>query len=267
VNRILGGNLRKKVAIADNIGFMPIVDCLRRIDGDIKNGVRTIKLRIAANDNACIDLLREIRNQFGWELIIRLDAAGAWDDVGEAARILSRVEPYDIQYVQDALDRTDGESFRRLRDITGIPVAIGRAFGGGQITAREARTKLMNFIRADAIDVLAVSPAEAGGLYGFTKLAAMCDGASVNVVAGNARGSLSQAIWATGCIICRSTAYAHDIIPTGMPGGVLKDVSTKQITFDNGYIWPFNGQGFGVEPDWELLQSYCIATEQAGGID
>ena len=266
VKNFLGGPLRKKVALADRIGQMPVNECLRRVEADIAKGIKTITLNISANGTEDIELLRELRNRFGMELIIRLDAGGTWESVPEAARILSRMEPFNIQYVQDALNRSDGESFKRLRDVTGIPMAAGKAFSGNQLTAREARVRLMELIRDGVIDVLAINPAEAGGLNSFTKLAAMCNGASVNIVVGNARGGISQAIWVTACIVCKSTAYAHDILLTGMPGGVSKDISAKAMTYADGYIQACDEPGFGAEPDWDVVKTHCISIEQIGDI-
>ena len=261
VMNLMGGRVRKKVAMADSIDCFAIEDCLARIERDLTRGVRTVTVKVGADDRRDVELLRQIRERFGWNLIVRVDACGAWGDVCDASRILRRMEPYNIQYVQDALCRSDGESFRRLREMTGVAMAMGQMFGSGFAPAA-ARVRLMALLRNGDIDVLAVEPWQVGGLQSFVRLASMCDGAGIDVVTTAVGSSLYQAACLTACIISNTASYAQHIIPVGCDGGVLQDLAAQPLLqARDGYLVPPEQPGFGFSPDIDVLKKYCIKTE------
>jgi L-alanine-DL-glutamate epimerase-like enolase superfamily enzyme len=267
VYNLLGGKVRKKVAITLFVGQKPIDECIADIDRAVKEGIRTIKLKAGANDRRDVELLKEVREQFGWDLIIRIDPNSAWGGTCDAVRILKQMAPYNLQYIEGALDRTDGESFKLLREMTGVPVCMCGEFNGDcEMTAHTALVRLAELVRMDAVDVLSVDPSRTGGLLGFIKLAAFCEGAGIEVVTHRARGSFSQAAWLTGCITSYSTSYAHDIVPTGQPSSALVDTAAVPLKHENGYMVPLDAPGWGLEPDWDVINKYCVGTEQAGEI-
>jgi muconate cycloisomerase len=259
VYNLMGGKVRRRVAITLFVGQKPIGECIADIDKAVHEGIGTIKIKAGANDRRDVDLLREIRRQFGDELIIRVDPNGGWGGSCDAIRILKQIEPFGIQYIEGALDRTDGESFKRLREATGIPVCMCEQFiGEQQFSTHEALLRLAQLVREESIDVLSIDPTRTGGLLGFTKIAAFCQGAGIEIVTHRARGGFSQATWLTGCITAFSTSYAHDIIPMGQPSSALEDITTTPFKHENGYMVPLDSPGWGLEPNWDVINKYCV---------
>lgn len=267
VYNLMGGKVREKQAITLFLGQKPIDNCLSDIDRAVKEGIRTIKIKAGANDRRDVDLLRAIRDTFGWELILRVDPNGAWGDVTDAVRILKQMEPYNLQYIEDGVCRTDIESHRRLREMTDVPVCICGMFNGPvEMTAHEALIKLADVVRQDAADVVSLDPSRTGGLLGFTQVAAFCEGAGIELVTHRGRGGLMQAIWLTGLSTCYSASYAQDIVPLGQPSSIIEDIITHPLTHENGFMRVPDGNGFGVEINWDNVKKYCLGTEQAGDV-
>lgn len=73
-----------------------IDEAIREIGQAISEGIKTIKLKVGANDKNEMDLLKEIRRQFGWEdVILRVDANQAYD-LADGIRILHRMAEYNL---------------------------------------------------------------------------------------------------------------------------------------------------------------------------
>ena len=267
VYNLMGGRVREKQAITLFVGQKPIDKCMQDIDRAVKEGIRTIKLKAGANDRRDVELLRQIRQQFGWELILRVDPNSAWGDVTDAVRILKQMEPYNLQYIEGCLNRTDAESYRRLREMTGVPVCICAQFNGEtEMSVKAALTRLAELVRLYAVDVLSVDPSRTGGLLGFSQIAAFCEGTGVEIVCHRARGGLSQAIWLTALSTGYSCGYAQDIVPCGQPSSVAEDIITKSLIHENGFMRPPEGPGFGVDINWDVVNKYCLGTEEAGEV-
>jgi L-alanine-DL-glutamate epimerase-like enolase superfamily enzyme len=144
-------------------------------------------------------------------------------------------------------------------------MCIGRFFNyDGTLGPREIFIRLTELVRGGFIDVLAVSPAETGGLNGFTRAAAICEGAGVEVVVSRTAGSISQAAWLAACITSFSASYAQDIYPMGNPSGVLQDIVSEPLTHRDGYMKAPEGPGYDLDPDWDAVAACCIGTESAG---
>jgi L-alanine-DL-glutamate epimerase-like enolase superfamily enzyme len=257
VYKLMGGKVREKVPITLFLGDRPINECIEDIGRAVKEGIHTIKLKTGCNDKRDVDLLREIRNEFGYDLILRIDSNAAWDVV-EGIRILKRMEPYNLQYVEGMFRRCEsGYSFRRLREATGIPVCICEQFAGfNDISSEEALIHTVDLIRMNACDVLSLDPTRTGGLLGFNKVCALCEGAGIQVVMHRANTSLSGALWLTCCISNYATSFAQDIVPVGQPSAPMYDSVFETLEPDNGFMKPWDSPGWGMTLNAEVLKKY-----------
>ena len=151
--------------------------------------------------------------------------------------------------------------------MTGVPVCICAQFNGEtEMSVKAALTRLAELVRLDAVDVLSVDPSRTGGLLGFSQIAAFCEGTGVEIVCHRARGGLSQAIWLTALSTGYSCGYAQDIVPCGQPSSVAEDIITKSLVHENGFMRPPEGPGFGVDINWDVVNKYCLGTEEAGEV-
>ena len=258
VYKLLGGKVREKNAITLFVGQKSIDHQIEDIDKAIKEGIKTIKIKVGSNDAHDMDLLKEVRRQFGWDLIVRVDPNRAWT-VTDGARILKRMADYSIQYVEGALRRIESYGFKRLRELTGIPICICEQFNGPYVMSTEqALVRVQDLIRMEAFDVLSVDPSRTGGLLGFAKICAACEGVGAHVVTHRARCGVSQSVWLNAVITSQAADYAHDIVPIGQPSGAADDIITEPLTHTNGYMVPPDKPGLGVELDMDKVRKYCV---------
>jgi L-alanine-DL-glutamate epimerase-like enolase superfamily enzyme len=257
VYKLLGGKVREKVPITLFLGERPIDDCIRDIDKAIKQGIRTVKLKVGCNDKRDIELFHEVRKQFGYDLIIRIDPNSAWT-LPEAIRMVKRMEKYNPQYIEGALRKNEGAyGFRRLRQVTGVPVCICEQFEGNfEKSMEDALIRVVELAQLRACDVLSVDPTRTGGLLGFRNICALCEGYGIQVVTHRALTSISQSTWLTGCITNNAAEYAQDIVPIGQPSGPLYDSVFETLKIEDGYMKPWDAPGWGLTINEEILKKY-----------
>ena len=56
----------------------PSSECVAEVGQALKAGIRTIKVKVGANDKHDIELIKQLREKYGYEYILRVDADGAW---------------------------------------------------------------------------------------------------------------------------------------------------------------------------------------------
>ena len=257
VYKLMGGKVREKVPITLFLGDRPIDECIEAIGKGIEEGFRTVKLKTGCNDKRDVDLLREIRNEFGYDLILRIDCNAAWD-VTDGVRMLKRMAPYNLQYAEGMLRRCErGHGFKRMREAAGVPICICEQFAGyHEISAEEALLRAVDLIRMNACDVLSLDPTRTGGLLGFSQVCALCDGAGIPIVTHRANTSLSGALWLTGCVCNYATSYAQDIVPVGQPSAPQYDTVFETLQSENAYMKPWDAPGWGMTLNEEVLKKY-----------
>src|SRR6266480_2694056 len=69
-------------------------------------------------DDAIVELVRLCRETVGPEMAMMVDVAYAWSDWKEALRVMRRLEPFDLFFLETPLPSDDLEVYFRLSDTT-----------------------------------------------------------------------------------------------------------------------------------------------------
>ncbi|MBX3740003.1 MAG: mandelate racemase/muconate lactonizing enzyme family protein [Akkermansiaceae bacterium] len=172
LHRLWGGKYRAQVPI---IGYIQSADpavAAREAADFASRGFGTLKLKLGMGEALDIELVRAVRDGAGPSTRIRGDANGAWT-IGTAKRQLRKLEPFDLEYVEQPLPLEDLQGHAHLRKNTCIPIALDEA----AYTLQDVHA----IIAAEAADVVVIDPHEAGGLIQARKQAALCEAAGIPV--------------------------------------------------------------------------------------
>ena len=96
------GRINSRIGVNAVLGFEETENILSKMEGKIKNGFRTFKLKIGRNNfEDDFSLIKNIRNKFGGSIKIRLDANQNWrkEDVNTN---LERLAPFNVQILNDS---------------------------------------------------------------------------------------------------------------------------------------------------------------------
>ena len=122
----------------------------------VAQGFRTLKLKVGADDpRADLRRLRVVREAVGPRVRLRLDANGAWSE-SVALRLLEKLAPLDIEYVEQPLPARSLGAMARLVERSPIPLAADEAAS----SAAGARRVL----ERGAAHLLVLKPMALGGL-------------------------------------------------------------------------------------------------------
>lgn len=137
---------------------------------DLREGMSIMeRLRAAAGDR--MDLMVELHGQ--WSL-------------KSATRLMRALEPIDPYWVEDPLRGDSIEGYRRLRERTTVPIAMGETVAG--------RRAFAPLLAHGAIDVAIIDPGWTGGFSEALAISALCETFEVPFAPHDCTGPISFAV-------------------------------------------------------------------------
>src|SRR5262249_57153987 len=98
VHRLLGGALRSKIAVTHSIGLLGFEEAEREVAQAVREGIRTIKIKIGVEPDRDVEMVRRVREAVGPGIALCVDANQGYRTVGEAGRAFRRMERRDLIY-------------------------------------------------------------------------------------------------------------------------------------------------------------------------
>lgn len=190
-------------------------------------------------------LFAELREKFGSEIRLLHDVHHRLTPI-EAARLGKSLEPYNLFWLEDTTPAENQEAFRIIRQHTTTPLAIGEVFNSIHDCYQLIQEHLIDFIRATVV--------HAGGI---TQLRRIADFAALHHVRTGCHGATDLSP------VCMGAALHFDLwVPNFGVQEYMRhtedtdDVFPHAYTFENGYLFPGDVPGHGVEIDEEIAAKY-----------
>ncbi len=256
VYQLLGGLCNEKIPLGTVITFGPpdvVAEKAARIK---KAGFKSIKLKVSAGNIAAdIENIRAVRQVVGDDFRLGMDANGGWDFY-TALDALRKMEKYNLFMFEQPLPYWDIDGMARLRQKVGTPIC-----------ADESTTELshlLEIIQKKAADVFFLKVARVGGICKAQKWVAIAKAANIPVMCGCLTGSgfeaAAQAHFIAGTewmgrLEQENTGplSLHDCLDT-VSKPITDDLAVKVPRYENGYLYPPDGPGLGMELNEEVVQ-------------
>ena len=207
-------------------------------------GFRSFKLKVGLDPEQDVELIKVARETLGPNVNLRADPNGAWT-LGTARRMIKKLQPFDLQYIEQPLPVEDLVGLAELRKVSAIPICIDE----GAYTIAET----MQAIRLNAVDVVLVDPHETGGLWQCLKQGAIAESANIHVgVHSGGELGLTQAANLQLVASMPNATIAIDTIYQHHADDILKE----RLVFKNGRASVPSGPGLGVEVNLNKLEQY-----------
>lgn len=195
--------------------------------------------------------VRALREEFGDRIrFMRFDPNQAWT-VETSVRYLTRMEPYDLEYVEDPT--WDLEGMARVRERVRMPLATNQAV--------ISFPQLAPAIRMKAIDVLLVDLYFWGGVTQAKRVAAISEAFNIGLAVHSDRDlgigtAAALHFWAsTPQMSHHYDSHYHDQVG---------DVITEPFVFRDGGLRVPEGPGLGVELDRDRLEYHARLYQERG---
>ena len=251
VYRLLGGPARE--------AQIPIRFSLAALDPDVTAenarrrvewGHRTVKVKVGRDARADVERVQAVREAIGPEVALTVDANGGWS-VEEAVWALNRMAPLNLLLAEQPVRREDLAGMAALRQRVEVPIMVDE----GVFTVWDAEQCL----KAGACDIMALYPGKNGGLTRSVRIAAMAAEHGVPCAVGsNLELDPGTAAMCHLCLAAPNVAadrYHGDIL-----GPLYHEVSVVKnpLRMEAGFVWCPDGPGFGVDIDWERVESLTL---------
>lgn len=244
LHRLLGGNRDSVEVYASAINLrLSTEDLVKQVSDHRAMGYTSFKLKVGrASLRDDVERCRAVRDVIGDDCKLMLDANQKWS-VGEAVQrtaLLSEVSPL---FIEEPILSDDIMGHKRLRDATGVPIAVGEQLCN--------RFEFWNYVREGAVDFLQPDVWKVGGITEFVKIAAL--GAAANIpISPHGAAELS---------IHLAAALPNAVHVENIFGLNLFDFGAmaEPLEIVNGRATPSDSPGHGVTLDWEFLVGHEIA--------
>jgi L-rhamnonate dehydratase len=233
--------LTAKVKEAQRLGFRAA-----KIEAGVKGPYSHMGLQ--ANDELVVELTAACRAAVGPDFTLMVDAVYNWTNAKEALRIIKRLEPYDIFFIETPLQVDDHDGYAFLQDHSPIRIATGELQNG--------RFEFLELMDRAKVDV--VQP-DVGRVGGLTEARRICDMAAD-------RGRLVVPhCWKTGIGIAASAhlcfANAHCPYIEFLPAALSESALRRELVVDD--LQLVDGQialplkpGLGIELNQDALERF-----------
>ena len=250
VYQLLGGKCRDNVRVAAVLAMQGTTESL--IDSAqefVERGFRHLVLKIG-NDPA-LDLrnVKALRREFDDKIVLRVDAnAGLTYD--SALRLLTKLEPYDIETAEQPLPIWDIDGMAALARAVRMPVMADESVSTDH--------SLLEIIRKRAASSFQTKVAKNGGIHYMQRLWHVGAAAGLDINPGNHPAtSVATASVAHLCAAWPTPVMAG-VFAVGVSGALAADVVENPITPVNGEVPIPTGPGLGVTLDEDAIATLRI---------
>lgn len=182
-----------------------------------------------------LEPVKKIRDAVGGAMDIMIEMHSMWN-LPSAIRIAHALEPYDIRWLEDAINVDDVSNLAELRRNTRIPVLASERL--------LTRWQYRPLFEKCAADVVMVDLSWTGGLSEGKKIAAMADAYRLPITTHNCGGPVLTRACAHFCI---STVNAIEMETVRAIYKCFPDVTDTAFDIRNGRFYLDDAPGLGVD--------------------
>jgi L-alanine-DL-glutamate epimerase-like enolase superfamily enzyme len=245
--QLFGGKCREVYPLGWTVGWKSVDATIEDAVQALQAGFKAIKVKIGNPDwTVDIERIRQLRRAVGEDVPIRVDANQGYQPHA-AVRVIRRLEPFNLQLVEQPVPRWDIEGLAHVRSCCPFPVMADEA--------AFSVPDVMRIARRGAADIINIKPQKFGGLAGSREAAAVASAAGMAVFASSRMCS--------GIGVAAATHLYASLLPATFEGefadGILigeDDLLTEPIEVKDGFVKVPAGTGTGVVLHRGKLERY-----------
>lgn len=249
--RLFGGAIRECIPLKFSISGAEPKRATEIASWAIGQGFRAVKVKVGADPAADIARVRAVREAVGPGIRIGVDANGGWT-VRDAIRTIRILEDEcGIFFVEQPVSAVDPCWMAEVRRAVRVPIiADESAFNLQQAVA---------IARNGAADVLSVYVGKGGGIGGARNMAAVAEAAGLTCTVGS-NLELGVASAAMIHLALATPGIGAESFPCDIIGPYYYDENllTAPPPLGDGFAYPLDGPGLGVELDDERIARYSV---------
>jgi L-alanine-DL-glutamate epimerase-like enolase superfamily enzyme len=246
---VFGGIYRSTIPLIGAIGVKPAEEAAEDARHWKSMGAAGIKMKAPpvaqSTVSEIVSHIRAVRDAVGSEMMLIVDPNQGWINVGNAQRIIERIQDLDVYVEQPIL----------AQDITGLKALSSM---GARIIADEAvftKQGLQAVIEARAASIVNIKLTRPGGYGEAMRFIHMAEGAGIQCQIDDVTSTriTTTAVAHLAAAVRPETFFCYSVAPAHM--WLFQDlVKEGGITVDNGLVRLPEGDGLGITLDDDLLR-------------
>lgn len=246
VARLLGGVIRDRIQLAACMGIQSYERAGEIARLYVEMGFSTLKTKAGADMDEDVEMVRGVRDAVGDKLKLRVDPNRAYSPE-QARELCRRLEPYDLEYLEQPIPAEPLSDAARLRESTRVPIALNESVIGP--------SSVIEILRANAAAFILPDTHIAGGIAPCVAIGEICAAAGIPAImhCGHDLGPKTAAMLHVAAA-CPAYSLANDSTYYGLED----DVITERLAIEAGTIAVPTKPGLGVAGDPERLARYRI---------
>lgn len=204
--------------------------------------------RVKGSDDLVVETVAACREAVGPDFVMMVDVCYCWNNAKEALRVLNRLEPYDVFFLETPLQLDDLDGYAFLHDHSPIRIAAGEL--------QNTRFEFLDLMDRGKVDV---AQPDIGRVGGLTEARRVCD------MAADRGRLIVPHCWKTGIGIAASAhlsaATAHCPYIEFLPAQLSESLLRRELVVDE--LRMVDGQlplpqlpGLGIELNLDALDKY-----------
>jgi L-rhamnonate dehydratase len=211
------------------------------------------------SDDAVVDLVAACRQAVGPEFVMMVDVAYAWPSAAHALRVLQRMAPYDVFFLETPIDVDDLDGYAMLHARSPVRIAAGEW--------QNTHFEFLDLADRGMIDVL---QPDVGRVGGFTEARKVCE------IARQRNRLIVPHCWKSGIGIAASAhlCMASEVCPyiEFLPAELCDSPLRRELVVDNfefrdGMIRLPDRPGLGIELNRDALRRYSAEARASQSSD
>jgi muconate cycloisomerase len=258
--RLLGGVLRKHIAVTHSIGLIGFAEAEREAAQAVQEGIRTFKIKVGVDPDRDVEMVARVRNTVGSKVALCVDANQGYATPADAIRTFWRMARCDLLYFEQPV-----EGIARLAE-------VARAVDAPVMADESAWNAhdVIEIIEKRAAQIVSIYTTKPGGLFRAMEVAAVARAAGIVC---NVNGSVETGVGNRANIVLASVAPAVTlscVVPVSTPAEAQSgqvagiyykdDLIAAPMRFADGAIEVSSEPGMGIAVDEAKVRKYAVGT-------
>jgi L-alanine-DL-glutamate epimerase-like enolase superfamily enzyme len=257
---LLGGRFREGIRIAHMIGLMPAEDAVEEARHARDEGCTAFQVKGTGDLERDLGVVRALRRELGHQPLLRLDANQGYRRLGtkQAIKAIRALVDAGIGMIEQP---TEGlREMAAIRQAVDVPVIADESCWQPQ--------DVLAVAEAGAADAISIYVAKSGGLANARRIAIL---AEAHGLPCDVNGSLESGIGNAASLhlaVAQPAISLPAVIPVTVTAAgehprfagryYADDVVTESFRFEDGFVFPPEKPGLGVELDEEKLAAFRV---------
>jgi L-alanine-DL-glutamate epimerase-like enolase superfamily enzyme len=197
-----------------------------------------------------VEIVAACRELVGPDFTLMVDVAYAWPDAWTALRVIKRLEPYDLFFLETPMDIDDLDGYAFLHDHSPIRIAAGEW--------QNTHFEFLDLVQRGRLDVLQPDVGRVGGFSEARKVVQLAADCGRLVVPHCWKSGIGIAASAHLCAAAACCPYI-EFLPAELSESALRrELVADELRMVDGSIPLPQRPGLGIELNREALRKYQV---------